>query len=115
MGWTFGYKSRAAALREAFEGIYIHHQVAGRDCVWIMFDDHRGAKAIAVALIERHGTDIGIKVLDETQGPSACDCPLEWLDEVAQPGGFAGNFRRRVREYWAARAPVPARNQELAL
>lgn len=121
MGWTFGYRSRAAALREAFEGVTVLRSTPGRGCQWLICRNDRTAERfICVALLENHGTDWGIKVLDETCGPSACDCPSAWLEEVPEPGGYAAKFRQRVREYWSSRqeperAPVTTIQQELTL
>jgi len=53
----------------------------------------------------------GYKDMDESVGPNAVDCPLAYLDAPhAEPVGFAGPWRDRVRAYHADRrakaAPV---------
>ena len=51
----------------------------------------------------------GYKDMDESVGPTAVDCPLAYLAAPhAEPGGFAGPWRDRVRAYHAARRAKPA-------
>ncbi|WP_353247354.1 hypothetical protein [Limnohabitans sp.] len=51
----------------------------------------------------------GYKDMDESVGPSAVDCPLAYLAAPhAEPLGYAGPWRERVRAYHAARQAKPA-------
>ena len=53
---------------------------------------------IDVVLIDEDpGFGWALKRMDESVGPYAYDCPLEYLDEVPSPGGYADEWRARVR------------------
>ena len=58
----------------------------------------------------RAGEGWGYKDLDESVGPTACDCPLAYLAAPhAERDGWAAQWRERVRAYHAARKAKPAR------
>lgn len=45
----------------------------------------------------------GYKDVSESMGPCAKTCPVKFLDMVPDPGGYATEWRKEVREYWASR------------
>ena len=68
-----------------------------------------GKKYIWLGLMMGGGRDSGwgYKSLDEFSGPYHYDCPLSLLDQASEledgKGGFAANWRLKVREYHAAK------------
>lgn len=56
---------------------------------------------IALYLIRWHGGDLkgwGYKDMDESAGPCYYNCPISYLDKIPDPGGYATEWRKKVRE-----------------
>ena len=54
---------------------------------------------IVLYLLAQQGDVWLHKAIDETCGPNAIDCPLEYLDGLPEPEGYAKDWRERVREF----------------
>lgn len=87
------------------------------DCKLVAFNHHWSVyringepKAIRLDIISRYresaerASEWIYKPIDETMGPCEVDCPLELLDMVPDPGGYATEWRAKVREHHARRA-----------
>lgn len=92
-GWSD--ETRATTIRK-------HHAHGSED--WLLLDiaHANGEKdsRIVVLLWEGHY----VKDVPEECGPYAHGCPIEWLDEVPDPGGFATEWRARMRRLHEAAA-----------
>jgi hypothetical protein len=89
---------------------------SGND-LWLVFeqtiigiDGPRSERFIQLCILSKIAAGWGYKPIEESMGPYACSCPLKFLDMVPEPVGvYAGDFRKRVREYHARR------NQKLSV
>jgi len=55
---------------------------------------------IILALMAKHGGHWMVKLIDECMGPVECDCPMNFLAMVPDPGyAYSTSFRERVRAY----------------
>jgi len=52
-------------------------------------------------LLRRTKHEAGYKPMDESMGPVDVSCPLSFLDMVPDPGGYATEWRAKVRAYHA--------------
>jgi hypothetical protein len=119
MGWLFSprWGTRAALVQHLRrpERFGDHLQLV-RACVtgsnhWYLVRDRAtGQHWIGLDLMQSGRADgWGYKDMDESMGPNAVDCPLAYLDAPhAEPLGYAGPWRDRVRAYHAARQAKPA-------
>jgi hypothetical protein len=126
MGWLFGWSSRKDLVdhvTKPWENDQSKIEVIAKkfsgNNMWCVFE--RTAKLaptdkerfIVVFLIRGgRGNDCfrwGYKDESEEMGPCEVSCPLKFLDMVPDPGGYATEWRKRVREYHAKR------NQKLAV
>lgn len=55
------------------------------------------------------GCGWGSKDMEESMGPCYYSCPLKYLDMVPCPGGYATEWRVKVREYWQRRRDARAK------
>ena len=73
---------------------------------------------IALYLVRWHGGDCkgwGYKDMDESAGPYYYNCPLSYLDMVPDPGGYATEWRAKVREQHAASTRKLVEGQKIRL
>lgn len=126
MGWLFGEPSKESLIERCLRGgahptgyTAIAHSVVGNH-LWAVFErepgqpDHveyngrtysRPARLLVLYLLahsRRHGC-WGYKDMDESMGPCYYDCPLKFLDMVPDPGGYATEWREKVRSFHAAK------------
>lgn len=114
MGWMFcklpaGQTVERFALAEEFGGSHrvLAHAMVG-DVIYTAVQTTRGDSPIVygcVTLTERRGGEIGLKTMDETQGPNASAAPARILDLLTpldkwpeDSTGFAADWRARCRE-----------------
>ena len=117
MGWT-GYKAEGGETKEDALRKHLAGAVVLRGPVWASggrSTDHAWivastpyagfASAIIVAvLVEYQGGRFYVKDVDESMGPTATDCPEDWLLLVpCAEGPFADDWRQRVRQHWRLR------------
>jgi hypothetical protein len=64
---------------------------------------------IALALIRhsREAGGYGYKSMDETSGPYYYNCPLNFLEGLSSPIGYAADWREKVRAYHAEKKSRP--------
>jgi hypothetical protein len=119
MGWTYQCEGGMSLKNFIAERVkteenengkweYIKHALRGR-CLWSIMvhtnkktNPYTVTKIIAVDLIggsEKNGW--GYKDMSEEMGPCFYTCPLSYLDEVPDPGSYATEWRKAVREYHA--------------
>ena len=119
MGWYFGSSSRAAVIAECTANNE-HNETLRKYCsgntLWTVQRSHctdgTWQTFIGCYLMQRAGrNDWGYKPMDESMGPTEASCPLAFLALVPDPGGYATEWRKRVRDYHAMRAPVLARRR----
>jgi hypothetical protein len=67
--------------------------------------------------IKGGGYEWGYKGMTESCGPCEVSCPLSYLDMVPDPGGYATDWRAKVRAWHAARKPTytPTLGEEVEL
>lgn len=66
----------------------------------------KGSRAILCFLLEsdvKRGGGWGYKDMDESMGPCDLSCPIRFLDMVPDPGGYATEWRAKVRAEAARR------------
>lgn len=91
------------------------HCVKG-NVLWIVRvrDDLEGKRVdgwIECNLLASDKGEWGYKDMEESCGPGVSNCPLKYLDMVPCPeGGYAKEWRERVRAYWAARKILKLRD-----
>lgn len=110
MGWTFGFKTKAALVEELLGQRYhltVQSALVGNNlwCVKQYLKDDELRRYVALFILEAQGGSWGYKDLDESMGLYALDCPLEFLALTTGPEiGYAAEWRAKVRNYHAARA-----------
>ena len=98
MGWT-GYPGKTP--EQALEAHIGDAQVLERTPlagghVWLLCEAWDTHQPMIVAI---YCDGNSFKDVDESMGPKAFDCPLEWLERApVAPGPFAQQWRERVRE-----------------
>ena len=128
MGWTY---TRNATKQDIIQDCLtagehptgfraIRHSVVGNH-LWVAFENEtsehyeKGHRFLALYLLagdRNYGW--GCKAIQESMGPSDCDCPLYLLDIVPPADSeYAAGFRDRVRAYHAQKAE--ARDKKTAL
>ena len=119
MGWLFSpsWTTRADLVRhlrrpERFGDRLelVRACVTGSHHWYLVRERATGLHWIGLDLLQSgRGDGWGYKDLDETVGPTACDCPLAYLAAPhADRDGWAAQWRERVRAYHAARQARPA-------
>lgn len=105
MGWTFSCDNTKqeeidSILNGFVEGYSVRKHSLRGNHLWMIVDTPDYA-FIGLALLQSGHPDPGYghKILDESMGPSALDCPVSWLDEVPVPphGTYAAGWREEVR------------------
>jgi hypothetical protein len=127
MGWYYGCNSRAAQIAELTAdfggGEHSRTRTLRKYCsgntLWTVQEttapDGAAHLWIGCYLLSRAGKhDWGYKPMDESAGPCQLTCPLVFLDTVPDPGGYATEWRARVRAWHAARKPILAARRERA-
>lgn len=124
MGTTYSASFTKAGLTKELTAPYeseaggrvttIAHALSG-DCLWLVRESERpiealgGARFITLCLFRRENRMLGYKLMGETEGPYYHSCPLAFLDMVPDPGGYATDWRARVRhEAPVTRTPAGA-------
>ena len=119
MGWLFSpsWATRADLVRhlrrpERFGDRLelVRACVTGSHHWYLVRERATGLHWVGLDLLQSgRGDGWGYKDLDETVGPTACDCPLAYLAAPhADRDGWAAQWRERVRAYHAARQARPA-------
>lgn len=116
MGWSFNYvdRGRDAHIAELtsqshFSPDYepLAHRVVGNNVWQLVLHKPTGRKFICLDLIakERNG-GWGYKGMSEDMGPYQVNCPLSLLNQASpvEEGGYAHEWRQKVRAYHAAKA-----------
>ena len=115
MGWdSIEGATRADVIREVTQPrpdsgwAMIRHCVVDDVVYGIVEVDHPGKQPkrfIEVVLLEKDpGFGWAFKRMDESVGPFAHECPIEYLEEVPSPGGYADEWRAKVRAHHEQRA-----------
>jgi hypothetical protein len=117
MGWTFGWGHRRLLVdhltkpREDGHGRTnrcVRKFFSGND-LWTVWETSEtgvediGSRWTTLFLLRRIGGDWGYKGIEECMGPTKLTCPPAFLDMVPDPGGYATEWRERVRAYQARR------------
>lgn len=115
MGWSSGWYSRKE-LVEHLTNLQIAPTKDGRERKWIVakkvfrgnnlwaimetwVDGVLENKFIVLFMMKRFGTNCwGYKDVEETCGPVYYNCPVNWFDEVPDPGSHATAWREKVRK-----------------
>jgi len=82
----------------------LRHTCTGNNLwtVWEVTKEGKSYRFIGLDMMKpQAGYGWGYKDLDERAGPTYVNCPEAYLDMVDDPGGYATEWRVRVREYWA--------------
>lgn len=119
MGWLFSpsWATRADLVRhlrrpERFGDRLelVRACVTGSHHWYLVRERATGLHWVGLDLLQSgRGDGWGYKDLDESVGPTACDCPLAYLAAPhADRDGWAAQWRERVRAYHAARKAKPA-------
>lgn len=118
MGWTFGreWSSKEALVdyltTRSMGGCakVLTHTVRGQT-LWAVVEyvqdtEHykAGKRFIYCALLSCSHGEWGYKDMDESMGPCETSCPLKYFDMVPDPGGYATEWRKRVRDAAAHKA-----------
>lgn len=116
MGWSFNYvdRGRDAHIAELTSQSHFHpeceplaHRVVGNNVWHLVLHKPTGRKFITLDLIakERNG-GWGYKGLSEDMGPYQVNCPLSLLNQASpvEEGGYAHEWRQKVRAYHASRS-----------
>lgn len=133
MGWLFGWDTRKQLADHLLNdnGLKtIKHCFKGNN-IWAVQeytypDSHANAgqtvQFIALYLIKgpvfgrghlRDGW--GYKDMDESAGPCHYNCPISYLDMVPDPGGYATEWRAKVREHHAMSSRKFVQGQRIKL
>jgi len=56
-----------------------------------------GYRILLCVLLQSSGGEWGYKDMDESMGPCDTSCPVKYLDMVPDPGGYATEWRAKVR------------------
>ncbi len=111
MGWTYTKQTREALIADLLSDQF-HHTVQHaliEDHLWVVKEHVRNGalrRYITVFLLDCSNGWNGYKEIDESMGPVALDCPLEFIDLVdsQKPIGYAAAWRAHVRTFHATRA-----------
>lgn len=111
MGWLFGHYTRKSLVDHLLHGNgvkTIKHCFKGNN-LWAVQEGTKtdGTSVTFIALYLLRGSpkvtndpyNWGYKDMGETSGPYYYNCPLSYLDMVPDPGGYATEWRDKVREY----------------
>lgn len=105
MGWYYGAHSLKDQIAELIQDRENHKTIA--HCVrgntlWTVGETPSG-RYIGCYLLQNGGRDSGwgYKPMEESMGPCEVTCPLSYLDMVPDPGSYATEWRKKVREYHA--------------
>ena len=118
MGWLSGWNSRkeiaahclATQENETTRWEMIAHCFVGNN-LWTVMQitnkaDSTVAKLIVLFLLQRfEGGTWGYKDVSEDMGPNEVSCPLKYLEmaPLTETGGFAFEWRERVKAHWKHR------------
>ena len=118
MGWSFrcdpsfGRKEQIEEVKRPghFSPGYeaLEHRVVGNN-VWTLLE-FEGERFIALTMMKGGGRNSGwgYKGVNEMMGPVEVNCPLSLLDKCTETDDeYALSWRRRVRQYHAARKARP--------
>lgn len=127
MGWTSARISKDAAIAEILEPFTTSangnrvtvrkHTVNGSE-MWHIQDvrDPSGVllrSYIVCTIFECSGGETAWKTMDESMGPCYYKCPLSYFAEVPDPGGYATEWREKVRSIQAQKSATAARSKTL--
>jgi len=113
MGWLYGWNTKAAMLAHLLDNPGNHKTLArsirGNNawCVKEYEKDGKPVRYIALFMLAGRGGGNcawGYKDVEEGMGPSQLDCPVKFFDMVPDPGGYATEWRARVRAELVAKA-----------
>lgn len=112
MGWDSAYhwikkstvvNETAASLQK--NGYAILAQKSTASGVWFVVEKEE-KREILLALIKKQGNEFYRKDMSESAGPSYYCCPIQFLNMVPCPVGYAAEWREKVREIQAKKARV---------
>lgn len=130
MGWLFGWNTRKELADHLISGNGVRtlkHCFKGNNLWAVQEYTHPETNVttrfIALYLLrgrnkpsfDYHSDGWGYKDMDESAGPYYYNCPLAYLDMVPDPGGYATEWRAKVREYWAKRNRKLVEGQRIKL
>lgn len=99
MGWTGDFNHKNDAISDCLSDSSIKkHTLVGNN-LWCVMETETHGRFVVLFLLERMNGVWLHKAIDETCGPNAIDCPLEYLDGLPEPEGYAKDWRERVREF----------------
>jgi hypothetical protein len=109
MGWTYGWNSKEEIVRHLLDeqGTWtpIARSIVGNH-LWAVLELKTPREGLAnrfifLALLACDRSDgvWGYKDMEESMGPCEVDCPLKYLDMVPDPGGYATEWREKVRAF----------------
>lgn len=127
MGWLYSqqWDTKESLVQHLLNGLpwynVIAHSVNGNN-LWMVCekkpDAPEGAENRWLGLVmmqSGRGDGWGYKDMSESAGPYESNCPLKYLDMVPDPGGYATEFRARVRAYHAERGKLAKQRRGLAI
>lgn len=109
MGWLFSdrWESRQELLdylrskeRWGDDFEIVRSQAVGNNH-WYVAKRTDGVVFIGLDLMSGRKREWGYKDLEESMGPREVNCPVGYLDLAPDPGGYATEWRVKVREYAA--------------
>lgn len=111
MGWLFS--RRWSTRKDLIDHLVkensavetLKHCCVGNN-LWCVHKTNEGLTFIALYTMQLHRGDFpywGYKDIDESMGPYQVNCPLSYLEGLSEPTGYAGEWRKKVREYHARR------------
>lgn len=117
MGWYYTYgASRKDIIEEVtktYEDDRVRSETLARffsgNCLWTVRESTQkvdGVKQryICLYLLNRgRGDGWGYKPMSESSGPYYYSCPESFLGMVPCPGGYATEWREKVKSYWEQR------------
>lgn len=110
MGWYFGNHTRKDVIRELTEendAVRTIRKFTSGNTLWTVQENKKsGERFIGCYLMQgREGSrdGWGYKPMEESMGPCELTCPPVFFTLVADPGGYATEWRKRVLEDHARR------------
>jgi len=96
----FNYETQEYEPCEPYSVRVLNHHM-GKDGLWALRERVQGKSKkvfITLDLIDAQNGLWGHKPMDETMGPCFYDCPIAFLDQSPDPGGYATAWREKVRK-----------------
>ena len=114
MGWLFSsnLNTKAALIKHLTEeqaDLKTLAKAVRGNVLWTVQEDKNGGKFIGCYLMGVNQGWWGSKDMCETMGPCEKSCPVKFFDMVPDPGGYATEWRAKVKEAAAKMAAQKAK------